>query len=121
MPSQTTEADLMARMHEANANSADTFNWPGTCNGWVAQQWNPLPFFRTGDSKCFSSGLNSQNEYGYYCPASQQQHGAPTLPLHPALSAECTAAAQSTPVAASTLAAAAACHRPRLRRRRRHH
>ena len=67
--SQTTQSDLEARMHEANANDVQgVFQWPGTCTSWVAQQWSALPFYQTGNGKCFSSGLNSANEYGYYCP-----------------------------------------------------
>ena len=62
--SQTTQTSLEARMTEANANSGDVFTWPGTCNSWVSQQWSPLPFFQTGNSKCYSSGLNPGGNYG---------------------------------------------------------
>ena len=64
MAIQDTQADLEARMHEANANSGDTFTWGGNCSSWVAQQWNALPFYQTGNGKCFSSGLNSNGEFG---------------------------------------------------------
>ena len=64
-----TQEGLEAAFLEANANDhRGVFQWEGTCNSWVAQQWSPMPFFRTPNKKCFSSSISaSNNEYGYFC------------------------------------------------------
>ena len=71
MPNQTTQASLEDRMQEAADN--DIFNvfpgWPGFCASWESAGWSPLPFYKTGNGKCTSSGLSNQPpyEYGYRC------------------------------------------------------
>ena len=76
MAIQNTESDLVARMTEANTNEHQGgFTWPGTCTSYASQQWNALPFYQTGNGKCFSSGLNSDNDYGFYCPAVNSNTG----------------------------------------------
>ena len=69
MPFQADQAGLEQAMQMANANdlrNAFPGGWDGTCNSWVAQPASPLPFYRSGNGKCFSSSIGAQG-YGYYC------------------------------------------------------
>lgn len=65
MARQTTEDGLKEVMAEATVNSASVYNWLGGCGSWVSQAYSPLPFFRTGNGKCFSSGLNTNDPPDY--------------------------------------------------------
>ena len=69
MPGQETQAGLEAYFALANQHEHQgTFTWPGTCTTWVKQGWSPMPFYQTGNGKCYSSGISAQNgEYGYRC------------------------------------------------------
>ena len=65
----------MARMHEANANSGDTFNWPGTQQWLGVAAMEPAALLPHGQQQVLQQRPQQQNEYGILLSMRQQQHG----------------------------------------------